>query len=258
MRLLALLVLLGPAAALAQADEAIPYSDDENEDERNRRELPGKSDATPNLREETEVEATERSESLAAIDDPSIGLSAELLFGVLLMDSSKGAGFEPKPMAGLRFTWEWSRTVFSDELWRELFFADVSWSHAATSDGTVLVNATSNLHYFSIAPAFSFPFGSNSPVSVYAQVGLGVLVNPSVVVINSTSTTLSGVKFLFQYGGGLRFRPLVLTWGRKSKLNANFEGAADGMRLSFRIEVTRFRRGYIDDTFIGGSAGLTF
>ena len=30
------------------------------------------------------------------------------------------------------------------------------------------------------------------------------------------------------------------------------------VRISFRIEVTRFRRSYMDDTFIGGSAGVTF
>jgi len=253
-----LLFLLAPVAH-AQSDEgAIPYSDDVEQDERNRRELPGQSDATPDLREETEVESLERSESLAAIDDPSIGLSLELIAGVLLLDSARGATFEPKGMAGLRFTWEWSRTLFSDELFRELLFVDVSWSHAAASEGTVEVNATSNYHFFSFAPAFAYPFGTKSPVSVYAQLGIGVVVSPSVLEINKTPTYLTGTKLLIQYGAGLRFRPLVFTWARRSTINADFAEANDGLRISFRFEVTRFRRGYIDDTFVGGSLGATF
>ncbi|MBS1153574.1 MAG: hypothetical protein H6Q89_5272 [Myxococcaceae bacterium] len=259
MRLLFFALLLTASAARAQSDEgAIPYSDDAEQDERNRRELPKSSDASPNIREETEVESLERGESLAAIDDPSIGLSLELIAGVLLLDSSRGATFEPKGMAGLRFTWEWSRTVFSDELLRELFFVDVAWSHAASSEGTNEINATSNYHYFSFAPAFAFPFGTKSPVSVYAQLGVGLSFNPSVVVINTASTPLVGNKFLFQYGGGLRFRPLIVSWNRKSNLNSDFDGAKDGLRLSFRLELTRFRRSYIDDTFVGGSLGVTF
>lgn len=256
--LFAALLLAAPLAHAQKDEGAIPYSDDESQDERNRRELPKNSDASPNVRDETDVETRDREESLAAIDDPSIGLSLELIGGVLLLDSARGAQFEPKGMAGVRFTWEWARTLFSDEFFRELSFVDVSWSHAATGEGTVEINATSNYHYFSFAPAFALPFGPKSPVSFYAQLGVGFVFNPSVVVVNTVQTSLVGNKFLFQYGAGLRFRPLVVTWGRKSKINADFDKAEDGLRISFRIELTRFRRGYIDDTFLGGSLGLTF
>lgn len=261
MRVLFFGLLLAAGQVRAQSDEgAIPYSNDESEDERNRRELPKNSDASGNVREETEIESQEREESLAAIDDPSIGLSAELIFGVVLLDASRGSSstFDTRGMAGVRFTWEWSRALFSDELYRELFFVDVDWRHAATSEGTALINATSNYHYLSLAPAIAVPFGSKSPVSFFAQLGLGVSINPSVVVINQKDNPITSTKFLLQYGLGLRFRPLVITWGRKAKANSDFEGAADGMRVSFRIEVTRFRRGYIDDTFLGSSLGVTF
>jgi hypothetical protein len=30
------------------------------------------------------------------------------------------------------------------------------------------------------------------------------------------------------------------------------------MSLAFRVEVMRFRRGYMDDTFVGGSIGTAF
>ena len=102
------------------------------------------------------------------------------------------------------------------------------------------------------------PSSGRSTTCSLINVRIGVAFNPSVVVINQARTSLSGAKILVQYGGGLRFRPLVVTWGRKSKINADFDGANDGMRISFRIEVTRFRRGYMDDTFLGGSLGVTF
>ncbi len=257
--LLLALLLLAPLAR-AQSDEgAIPYSDDEAQDERNRRELPNKSDSpSSGPRDETEVEAQEREQSLAAIDDPSIGLSLEFLGGVMLLDSSRGGLFDPKGMAGLRFTWEWSRTVFSNEFAREASFVDVTWSHAANGEGTTLVNSTANYHYFSFAPAVSFPFGPKSPAAFFAQLGVGAVFNSSNVTINQLVTPISGAKLLFQYGVGFRFRPLVVTWGRTSGANSDFAHAEDGMRVSFRIELTRFRRGYIDDTFVGGSAGVTF
>lgn len=260
MRPLLLAVLLAAPLARAQSDEgAIPYSDDTAEDERNRRELPNKSDSkATGPRDETEVEEREREQSLAAIDDPSIGLSLEFVGGVMLLDSSRGALFEPKPMGGLRFTWEWTRTVFSSELARELSFVDITWSHAANGEGTTLINSTANYHYFSFAPAFAFPLAPKNPAAFYVQLGVGFVYDSSVVVINQAVTPISGAKFLFQYGLGFRFRPLVVTWGRKSGSNADFAHAEDGMRISFRLELTRFRRGYVDDTFVGGGVGVTF
>ena len=59
-RALFLFLLLAAPLAHAQKggdDAAIPYPEDEADDERNRRELPKKSDASPNVREETDVES---------------------------------------------------------------------------------------------------------------------------------------------------------------------------------------------------------
>ena len=84
-------------------------------------------------------------------------------------------------------------------------------------------------------------------MAAFAQLGLGFNYTYSVLTVEGNQTTLSGVKFLFQYGLGLRFRPAIVTINGK-----------DVLRLSFRIEVTRFLRGYMSDTFLGGSLGLTF
>lgn len=250
-------LMLAAPLARAQDDAPIPYSDQETDD-RDRPELPGKSDRTTGRRDETEVEQQDRAESLANIDDPSIGLSAEIIVGAMLVDSARGALFDGLPSGGFRFTWEWTRTVFSDELFRELSFVDVAWWHAGNSEGTPLIYAKSYYNYFSFAPAFSYPFGPKSPVSVFAQLGIGVVFNPTVIVINQEAFQSTALKLLIQYGAGLRFRPLIVTWGRKSRPNADFAEAQDGLRLSFRLEVTRFRRGYVDDTYLGGSLGVTF
>lgn len=55
---------------------------------------------------------------------------------------------------------------------------------------------------------------------------------------------VAGIKPLLQYGLGLRGAPRL--------------GPDGPFRISFRLELTRFRRGYMDDTFVGGSVGVAF
>ena len=250
MRALFLALLLTAPFAHAQkkgSDEgAIPYPEDESQDERNRRELPKKSDASPNIREETDVESQDREKSMAHLDDPSIGLGLEMLIGAMLLDSTRGTPVDIQLMGGIRFTWEWSRTLFSDEFLREYFFADVTWSRTQNTYGTAEVFSNSTNDFFTFAPAFSFPFGHKSPISVYAQAGIGFAFNSASLTIDATSQSISGAKILIQYGGGIRGRPLVV----------EFDGGA--LRISFRIEVTRFRRAYMDDTYLGAGVGVTF
>lgn len=236
------LMLLLPQAVHAQRrdDDPIPYSGDDDE----RRELPRKSEPTRELPQETAVEEEDRRVSLTSQDDPNIGLSGELVQGVLLLESSRGAGVEPRYQLGVRFTWEFGRLI-PDEFLRELFFADVTWFYSwSRGEGTTEVNANTNHHGFTLAPAFALPLGKGSKVSVFGQLGLGVGYQTSTLNVAATATDIAVTRLLVQYGLGLRFRPAIV------------EG--DWLRLSFRLELTRFRRGYMDDTLLGGSIGLTF
>lgn len=247
-RWLVLLVLVGAASAEAQRkkvdddDKPIPYSHDE-EDEDRRRELPRKSDATPSVREETEVEQKDREISLTHQDDPNIGLAIELLAGVMLLDASRGVVGEARFLGGARFTWEFGRLI-PDEFVREMFFLDVMYAHTQMTEGTAAINVTTAYHYFTVAPAVAIPFGAKSPAAFFFQGGFGFNVQPITVNSQGDALQLAGTKVLYQYGGGFRFRP-ALTSDEK-------------VRLSFRFEFTRFRRGYMDDTFIGGTMGLSF
>jgi hypothetical protein len=245
-RVLAVLVLV-PCGALAQArdDAPIPYGTEDAprpltnspEDQRLRARL---------REDDAEVRAGAR--SLAHLDDPTVGLSAEAVLGAMLFASSRGAFVDPRFMVGVRLTWELRRLI-ADEFLRELFFLDVGWQFATTRDGTQQVHASATTHYFTLAPAVALPFGK-SPLAGYAQLGAGLAYTlSSLQVVQGTvaETNLGGTRFLFQYGVGVRFRPELFRLA-----------GPEVVRLSFRIELTRFLRGYLSDTFLGGSVGLTF
>lgn len=73
---------------------------------------------------------------------------------------------------------------------------------------------------------------------------MGFNVDYSVLHLDANSTSLTGTKFLFQYGLGLRGRPAVVANGT--------------VRLEFRVELTRFIRGYMHDMYIGAGMGMAF
>lgn len=245
--ILALALCLGVAPqAFAQSDEPIPYDDGPSY-------TPAPSgpdvtaqpysDPSPGARQETAVEQEDREVSLARFDDPAKGLGAELLGGMLLLDSSRGAGTDRHLGYGLRLTWDFGR-LLSDDTLHEGLFADLVWLHTSTKEGTAAVFDSTSLHYFSLAPAFELPFGHGSPFGIYAQVGVGAALQTSTFTVNEGTTPVGGLKPLLQYGIGLRGRPLLGEEGRT--------------RLAFRLELTRFRRGYMNDTYLGLSLGLAY
>lgn len=244
LRLLAVcLAVFFPAAALAQSDDdaPIPYDDDSSQEDTVKPRKAKKRRAVEDTREEEEEEA-EGEESKASLDDPNIGVGGEFLSGVALLDAAR-FGVDPRYYLGVRFTWEFGRLI-PDEYLREMFFADVTWFYSWSKDGTALVNVDTHLHDFTLAPAFNLPFGHGSWMSFYAQLGLGFDYSYSIAKIDKNSVTLGGTKFLFQYGIGLRGRPAVV---------------ADGsIRIAFRIEITRFIRGYMHDMYIGAGLGMDF
>jgi hypothetical protein len=228
----------GAAPAFAQKDDApIPYPDDEPN-----RELPRNSSPTY-THQEVPVEKEDRAKLMGRFDDPSKGFAAELIGGAMLISSSRGQGGDLSFAYGARLTWEFGR-LFPDEFFHEAFFADFSWAYASLADGTAQINGSSNFHYFTIAPAFTIPFGAKSPFGVYLQLGGGLGYQADSIHIGSTETQVSGVKPLFQYGVGFRGRPPL-----------NDDGT---IRLCFRVELTRIRRSYMDDTLIAGAAGVDF
>lgn len=243
--LLVCAVFSTPALAGGDDDEVIPYDDGASSDDSDTvKPRKKKKRRVEDVREEDDEER-EGEESLANVDDPNVGLGGDFLSGVALLDSSK-FGLDPRYYFGVRFTWEWGRLI-PDEYVREMFFADVMWTYAASKDGTNQVNVDTHLHDFTVAPAFNLRFGQ-SFMSFYAQLGLGFDYSYSVTQIKNADTTsnitLGGTKFLFQYGVGLRGRPAIVGDG--------------SVRIQFRIELMRFIRGYMHDMYLGAGLGMIF
>lgn len=233
---LVLAVLLASPWALAQSGEGhIPYSDEAPPPDRHRR--------VEEVANETNEELHAREQNYGRRDDPNLGLAVEGLAGLFLLDSSKGAFAEPQFGFGARFTWELGR-AFPGEALRDNLIADVTWLRARQHDGTMEVATTTTYDLFAVAPAWAFPFNEAKTLALFVQVGGGVCRQNSLLSVQGTNTELTGLKPLIQYGVGLRGTPVL--------------SPSAPLRLSFRVELTRFRRGYLDDTFIGGSAGFDF
>jgi hypothetical protein len=183
-----------------------------------------------------------REQTLAPSDDPTTGLGAEAFFGLFLLTSSKGALADAHWGGGARACWDFGR-LLADPTLHEALFADLTWAWTGYSGGDSAVHTSTTYHYFTLAPAFEIPFGEGSAYGFYAQLGGGMAVESSALSA-ARSLTTSGVVGLFQYGIGIRGRPLLSDDGT--------------LRLTFRIEATRYRRGYLDDTLVLASAGLAF
>jgi hypothetical protein len=244
--------LLCASSALGQSrwedDAPIPYSDDpEAEDTRPRdrtgaRKLPGRSDATADLREESDWEQEERAQRLSGIDDPHLGVGAEVTSGALLLSSSQGELVAPAFALGARVNWEVGRLLPSPP-WNESLFVDLAWTFGRQSEGTERIFGRSHYHYFTVAPAYQFSVDQKRQYGFYLQAGGGLAYQFAGITSDGQETTIAGLKPLFQYGVGFRGGP---------------ELSPGGVRLSFRAEVTRFRRGYLNDTLLAASVGAAF
>lgn len=230
----------GARPAWADGDDAIPYPEEDSSS--SGRKLPRRSDPTYVRPEETGVEKADREESLANLDDPNTGLAFELLIGAMLLDSSRGAWVDGRFAYGGRFTWEFGRILGSPQL-RDALWVDALYAHVDQHDGTAIVSNDTAFNYVSVAPAYEFKFSDDSPFGLYLQLGGGAASVSSTLHTQGADWQIAGFKPLIQYGVGLRGTP---------KLGDN------GPRISFRLEVTRFHRGYLDDTFLGGSVGIAF
>lgn len=225
-----------PAVAQTKDDDApLPYDEGVSDDTPR----PKKSRKSERLRQEDE-EAEEREERLASTDDPNYGVGGELVGGLALLESSRG-GVDPRFTFGVRFVWEFGRLI-PDEYAREMFFADVQWRFAVTADGPGQVTAWSSQHYFTVAPAIVWPI--SKVFGLYGQVGVGVNAAFSGVKVDDREVQLQGARFLFQYGVGLRGRPAIVE--------------DETVRLTWRVEVTRYLRGYIHDTVFAAGVGVIF
>ncbi|NTX01544.1 hypothetical protein HUA74_20660 [Myxococcus sp. CA051A] len=243
-------LLVAPPAFAQDDDDPYAYPEDEpgpsqeqieeeEAAERRRRNV----DQADEFRNASEQEGEEGDfKELAGLDDPNLGVGVELLAGALLLESPRGRFADTVLGLGVRTTWEFGRT-FDLEPFRENLWADLRWTYGNSSDGTDFIRGSTSQHYFTIAPAYEFKFGK-SDFGFFGQVGGGVAYQTTSITVDANETKVNGLKPLLQYGVGLRGRPRLSS-------SSNF-------RLSFRLEAMGYRRGYMNDFFLGGSVGATF
>lgn len=229
-----------PLCAGAQEGGAIPYPADGEP----RGPAPAQSDPTYVPPEEYPYEKEDRGERLSGIDDPGVGLFAEFIGAAMFVEAARGSLVDARFGFGGRLTWDWGR-ILPNETLRQALFADIQYLYTSWSEGTSAVFADTRFHYLTIAPAYTFPFGEGSPYGFYLQVGAGIALSGSTLSIDGERYSHGGLQPLLQYGLGIRGKPRL-------------GGVENLLRLTFRIELTRYRRGYADDTYLGGAVGVGF
>ncbi len=230
-----------------EEDTPYAYPDEEKPEQTRRsrrRRAQQEEDTAEDFRRVSEEGDEKDFERLARMDDPNTGIAFEVLGGAMLLSSPRGQFLgDFLPAVGGRFTWEYGRLLNVEAL-REALWFDVRYTYAGVRDGTALIVGDTRVHYASIAPAYELTFGESSDYGIYAQVGGGIVYEHTTLEVGGKQTPVDDIRSLIQYGVGLRGRTQV--------------SSASNVRLAWRVELMRFRRGYLDDTFVGASLGTAF
>lgn len=221
-------------------DDSSSSSDDDEAPRRPKHHRHRDGDTT--AEEELSDEPDPSMQKMAREDDPRIGLGVEAALSLDLIDKSYGPGTQNTGAFGLRVNWApgvlW--TDPEDEFWRYALLVEASWDHASYSDGTKMVNTSTALNYFNVRGLFGYPV--QKLLLFYGALGPGFTLENVSYNVQGASTPLSGAKFNIAYGLGARL---------------NFQ-ANDRFALVSRLELLRYRRGYMNDTFMTFTVGGAF
>lgn len=183
---------------------------------------------------------------LARVDEPTAGIHVEGAAGSLLLESSRGAGFDPSFTLGARLGGEIARLFSSDENTRRVWLLELFWLRQTSNFGTSLISTQTTLDFFSLAPAYAVNLDGRHHLQLLFQVGGGVAFQQAVLRTSPKlpSKSISGIKPLLEAGAGLRWQ---------IDLNSN-----QSLRLVLRADAMYVRRGYLNDILFLGCTGLSF
>jgi hypothetical protein len=191
---------------------------------------------------EEELAEEKPTEKLSKLDDPRLGLSAEAAVSLGLLDKSYGPGEISTGVVGLRVDWNVGRlwTTPDDEFWKYALLAELAYDYTGQSDGTQEIHTSTAYHYINVRGLFGYPV--KDFLLVYGAVGGGLTVESVHYTVDGKVTPLTGLKPNLDYGLGTR---LLFSFTPQ-------------FALSLRLELMRFRRGYMDDTFLSFTLGGSF
>jgi hypothetical protein len=187
--------------------------------------------------EQLEDEPDPSARNMARIDDPRVGLGAELTLSLALLDGTGG-----KASFGVRANWSpgflWTEP--ENAFWREALLLELSYDYTAYSNGTAAVNTSTHLHYLNMHVMFGYPV--RDVLLFYGLFGPGMTVEGVNYAVQNAQTPLSGIKANLAAGGGARINLQV---------NKYFAFVS-------RFEYVHYFRGYLDDDFLTFSLGGAF
>ncbi len=182
----------------------------------------------------------DRPRRLSGLDEPGYGLAAEVTLGGLLLDDAAD-GFRGRFAFGLNFAWQAGR-LFAPEnkLVHKGLFVEASYLHPLASQaGTDAVRVESGQHNLALAVLFGLPF---KLAHLYAKAGPAMFIQPVSYDVQGTLTGWTGVKGGVLYGIGAR---KVHYFNRE-------------LGIAARVEITGFRRHYLNDLLLSAGCGLAF
>ena len=214
----------------SRGGSAVEDSDLRDDDERR----------VPRTAEEELANSDQEDEVLAGVDEPGNGLAVELAGGPIFLSGATGSS-TTHFFAGFIASYQLGRALFTPkwELLRQSFFLELSYLGANAAWGTEEVRVNAWNHFLTLDILFGWPL---EPVLFYAKVGPALMVMPVSYDVQGSATSFTGVKGGLVYGAGIRTNLYL--------------GEAAG--FAARLELTRFRRGYLDDTLLTVGLGACF
>lgn len=183
-------------------------------------------------------------ETLSRLDEPGIGMSAELILGPAFLHSPL-PGMSTKFGFGINLSLQLGRYLFAPE-WDFLhrnFILELGWlmAGANTDAGTdeVRVGSGGGVNTLSLAVLFGYPL---SDFLIYAKIGPLLSIMSVKYDVQGELSTFTGVKGGLVYGGGAR-----------ASIYTN-----DALGIAARIEVLGSRRGYVNDVMLAFGVGVAF
>jgi hypothetical protein len=228
----------GRSSGRSYDDEDAPRrrSSSDDEEDWNSRPKPPRT-----AEEELRAEQSGDDRRLSRLDEPGTGLAAELYLGAIFLDDAID-GFRSDFAWGLGLTWQLGHLLFAPEndFLHNGIALEAGYLHPLASNvGTEEVRVEAGYHDLWLAALVGYPF---KHLHVYGKIGPAMCIQPVSYDVQGQLTSWTATKGGLIYGIGTRTTVYL----------------DNNIGIAARIELSRIRRGYMDDTLVSGGIGLAF
>ncbi|MBI5543143.1 MAG: hypothetical protein HY901_04600 [Deltaproteobacteria bacterium] len=222
---------------LSEPRRSSAYDDDDLRDDR------GSGRSIRTAEEELAGDEVEE-KSLSREDERGTGGMVELVTGPIFLSSPTG-GVTTRGFFGFDVGVNLGRYLFASEwqIFHDGLYLEATYLGSKASLGTEEVLVESQYHYLSLEVLAGFPITTEIFRSLaYLKIGPAMMIMPVTYDVQGNLTDFTGVKGGIVYGIGFRSSMYF----------------AKAVGFSCRLELARYRRGYLDDTLLTVGAGVAF